>query len=152
MIEGLQRFLEIDDETKTHGRELWKVLAPRADGVIGKFYRRVQEEAINSHVTDAAIERLKVQQKRHWAELFNSQLGEADAARARRVSMRHREIDLNPMWLAAGYMMLKIEFTNVIVEADLPTATKGRLIKVLDKYIAFDLALALSTYGAVVVD
>ena len=47
---------------------------------------------------------------------------------------------------------MKIAFTEVITEAALPPIRKGRLIKTLDKYVAFDMALALSTYNAVVVD
>ena len=56
------------------------------------------------------------------------------------------------MWYVAGYMTLKISFTNVIAETALPPITKGRLIKSLDKFVAFDMALALSTYDAVVLD
>jgi hypothetical protein len=152
MIDGLLAFLEIDDETRRHGRELWTVLAPRTDRIIGDFYRRVQRAQISPHVTDEAIGRLKIQQRAHWSDLFNSRLGEEFAARVRRVSFRHREIALNPAWYVAGYMTLKIEFTKVVAEAEMPPVNKGRLMKALDKFTALDMALALSAYDAVVLD
>jgi len=49
-------------------------------------------------------------------------------------------------------MMLKIEFMNIIAETDLPPVTKGRFMKTLDKYTAFDMAIALSAYDALVLD
>lgn len=66
--------------------------------------------------------------------------------------MRHREIDLDLMWYVLGYAALKISFTEVIIDSQLPPITKGRLVKALEKYVAFDMALALSTYSAAVVD
>ena len=49
-------------------------------------------------------------------------------------------------------MVLKIEFANVIVRSDLSVLTKGLLIKTLDKYVALDMALALSTFDAAILD
>ena len=152
MIDELLRFLEIDDQTKSCGQKLWQVLAPRADAIIAEFYRKVQHGQINSHVTDAAIERLKQRQKDHWAALFASQFGDDYANSIRRVGIRHREVNLDLAWYVGGYAVIKIEFVNVIIQSDLPIATKGHLIKTLDKYVAFDMALALSSYGATIVD
>jgi len=152
MIPELLRFIEIDDETKERGHEIWRLLEPHADAIVANFYGRVKAFEISAHVTDAAIERLMVKQKQHWAALFASQF-EADYANSvRRVGIQHRDIALNPMWYVGGYMIMKIAFTEVLAEAALPPISKGRLIKALDKYVAFDMALALSTYNAIVVD
>ena len=69
-----------------------------------------------------------------------------------RVYVRHRDIELNPMWYIAGYTRLKLAFTEVIIRSDLPVVTKGHMVKTLDKYIAIDMALAMSAYDAVIVD
>jgi len=152
MIPELLRFIEIDDETKRHGQEIWLLLEPHADAIVTNFYGRVKAFEISTHVTDAAIERLMTKQKQHWASLFASQFETVYANSVRRVGIKHRDIALSPMWYVLGYMVLKIAFTEVLAEAALPPIRKGRLIKTLDKYVAFDMALALSTYNAVVVD
>jgi hypothetical protein len=112
----------------------------------------VRSCAISAHVTDAAVAVLKGKQKEQWAALFSGRFDTEYVNSVRRVGIRHRDISLNPMWYVAGYMTLKIAFTNVIAETALPPITKGRLIKTLDKFAAFDMALALSTYDAEVVD
>jgi truncated hemoglobin YjbI len=152
IIPDLVKFLDINDETKARGRELWELLDPHADRVIEDFYAKVRTFEISSHVTDEAIARLKSRQKLHWAALFGGKFDDDYFNSVRRIGIRHRDIMLNPMWYVAGYMMLKIEFTNVIADAALPPITKGRFIKALDKFAAFDMALALSTYDAAVLD
>ena len=152
MISNLLRFIEIDDETKERGHEIWQLLEPHAGAIVANFYGKVRAFEISAHVTDAAIERLKAKQKQHWASLFASQFETVYANSVRRVGIQHRDIALDPMWYVLGYMVLKIAFTEVLADAALPPIRKGRLIKALDKYVAFDMALALSTYNAVVVD
>jgi hypothetical protein len=107
---------------------------------------------VSPHVTDAVIERLKGRQKEHWTSLFEGQFDAGYINSVRHVGIRHRDVALNRMWYVAGYITLKISFTNVIAKTALPPITKGRLIKSLDKFVAFDMALALSTYDAVVLD
>ncbi len=152
MIPTIVEFLEIDDDTRARGAELWELLDPHADAAIEHFYAKVRACGISPHVPDAAVERLKVKQKQHWASLFAGQFSEDYVASVRKIGIRHRDIMLDPMWYVAGYMALKIAFTNIIAEAALPPITKGRLIRTLDKFAAFDMAVALSTYDAVVLD
>ena len=152
MIAELLRFIDIDDTTKERGPEIWQLLEPRADAIVGSFYHRVKTFDIGSEITDVAIERLKVKQKQHWAALFASQFGVEYANSVRRVGIQHRDIALSPMWYVLGYTTQKLAFIEVIADASLPPITKGRLLKALDKYIAFDMALALSAYSAALVD
>ena len=151
-ISNLVTFLEIDDETRTRGSELWDLLQPHADAVVDRFYEKVKSSAISNRVTDDVIEGLKGKQKEHWARLFTGRFDPDYVNGVRQVGIRHRDIALDPMWFVAGYMALKIAFMNVIAEAPLPPITKGRFIKMLDKYTAFDMAIALSAYNAVLVD
>lgn len=152
MISQILQFIEIDDETQARGQEIWQMVAPHSDAIVTKFYERVKAFEISAHLTDAAIQRLKVKQKQHWASLFGSRFDQLYESSVCRVGIRHRDIDLNPMWYVLGYMALKVSFTEVLIEAALPPIRKGRLVKALDKYVALDMALALSTYNAVVCD
>lgn len=152
MIDKLLGFLEIDAAAKRSGKILSDLIAPQLDGIIDRFYARVQEFDINPHVTDKAIASLKTRQKQHWIELFNSQFGEEYLRNVRRIAVRHRDIELDPMWYIAGYMRLKLAFIEVIILSNFPVETKGHLIKALDQFIAVDMALALGTYDTVVLD
>jgi hypothetical protein len=152
MISEVLRFVEIDDETRARGHEIWELVAPHAETIVASFYEKARAFDIGNHFTDATIERLKAKQMRHWASLFGSRFDQVYERSVFQVGIRHRDIALNPMWYILGYAVLKISFTEVIAEAALPPIRKGRLMKALDKYVALDMALALSTYGAVVFD
>lgn len=152
MIDRLLRFLEVDDATKASGVTLSKLLAPQLDGIIERFYSRVQEFDLNPHVNERSVASLKIKQKQHWIDLFNSQFDENYLRNTRRIAVRHRDVELNPMWYIAGYMRLKLAFIEVIIKSRLPVETKGQMIKTLDKYIAIDMALALGAYDTVVLD
>ena len=84
--------------------------------------------------------------------MFNSQFGEEYLRNVRRIAVRHRDVDLDPMWYIAGYMRIKLAFIEVIIRSKIPVETKGHLIKALDQFIAVDMALALGTYDTVVLD
>lgn len=152
MISDLLEFIDIDETTKKHGPEIWRVVDPHVDTIMANFYRRVNAFAITSRLSDITIRRLITKQKEHWAVLFDSRFDADYANGVRRIGIQHRDVSLSPMWYVLGYMILKIAFTDVIADTPLPPLQKGRLIKALDKYIAFDMAVALSTYDAAVVD
>lgn len=152
MIDKLLDFLDVDAATRRSGKLLSDLLEPQLDGIIDRFYARVQSFDINPHVTNRTIGALKISQKRHWVELFNSQFDESYLRNVRRIAVRHRDIDLDPMWYIAGYMRLKLAFIEAIIRSKFPVEVKGQLVKTLDKYIAIDMALALGTYDTVVLD
>jgi hypothetical protein len=152
MIAKLLDFLDIDDETRALAARLSDLLSPRVSDVIDDFYNKVDGAHISPHVNARTVASLKVKQKRHWMALLHSRFDEDYFDSIRRIGMRHRDIDLSPMWYVAGYMRLKLAFVEIIIRSDLPAVTKGQLIKTLDKYIAIDMALAMSTYDAVIVD
>lgn len=153
VIETLLRFLEFDDETKRLGKTLWDILAPRTDQVLDVFYQRVQRVGIEPLLSDTAIAALKIKQRAHWEALFRSDFDAEYMASVRRIGIRHRDIGLDLGSYVAAYMALKIEFTDLLVACtELPVLTRGRLIKALYRYVALDMALALSTYDAAILD
>ena len=152
MFQKMMRFLEIDAETRASAVTLSELLTPHFDTVIGEFYVAVKDFQINPHVTDESIAALKQKQKQHWLSLFHSRFDDEFFSGVSRIGVRHRDIDLNPMWYVAGYTRLKLAFIEVIIRSDLHAITKGQLVKTLDKYIAGDMALAMSAYDAVILD
>jgi len=152
VIEQLKQFLDIDDDVQKLGRDLWDVLEPSIDMVLDTFYDKMRTAGMGPHLSDAAVARLKAKQRDHWESLFRSRFDEHYTTGARRVGIRHRDVNLDIPSYVAGYAALKIEFVNIIVQANLPVLTKGLLIKTLDKYVAFDMAQALTIYEAAIVD
>lgn len=150
MIDQLLAFLEIDAETIASAETLSDLLAPRLDEIIEDFYNHMQGYEINALITADVIPSLKEKQKQHWLALFKSQFGPDYCSSVRRIAIHHRDIDLNPLWYVAGYMHLKLAYIDVIMSSDYGPVTKRKLLKTLEKYIAADMALALSAYDAVV--
>lgn len=152
MISHLLHFIEVDDDTTQHGRKIWELLEPRLHGILEKFYAKVRSFHVNNSLTEAVVGPLIAKQEQHWRALFNSQFDDGYANSVRRLGIRHREIDLDLMWYILGYATLKIAFTEVIIDSQMPPIQKGRLVKALEKYVALDMALAMSTYNATVFD
>jgi methyl-accepting chemotaxis protein len=152
VIEKLLRFLEIDEHQYKLAEALWGVLAPNADAVLDSFYHKVRQVGIEPLLTDDDVARLKERQKIHWERLFRARFDQDYLASVARIGLRHRGIGLDLGSYAAGYIGLKIEFGNVIVHSELPVVAKGLLVKTLDKFVAVDMALALSTYDAALLD
>ncbi len=149
-IDRLIEFLEIDTDTMAAAELLSDLLVPQLDDIIDGFYDRVRRYEINVLVTDDMIPRLKQKQKQHWMALFESGFGPDYCAGTRRIAIRHRDIGLDPAWYVAGYTHVKLALIEVIIRSDFAPAAKGRLVKTLEKYLAIDMALALSAYDVVV--
>ena len=101
---------------------------------------------------DATIERLKVRQKQHWRSLFSSAFDEGYARIVSMIGIKHHEIGLDSKWYIAGYAIIKAAFAEKIMEAPLPMRAKSALIVTLEKYVAIDMALALSAYSSWLID
>ena len=152
MIEEMQSLLRIDDATRMRARELWTLLMPRVDAIIEDFYAQLRSAGVHPGLTDETIARLKVQQRQHWEKLFHSSFDRDYANSLRRISIRHRDIDLSVGWYVAGYMALKSKFNTVIVASDLAPQDQLVLMDVLDRYVTIDMSLALSAFNALVID
>lgn len=152
MIERLLRYLEIDADAQASAMALSQLLAPHFDRIIDEFYATVRQFEINPQVTARVIPILKEKQKQHWLALFHSRFDDDFFASVSRIGVRHRDIGLDPMWYVAGYTRLKLAFIEVIIKSDIHIATKGQMIKTLDRYVAIDMALSFSAYDAVIVD
>jgi hypothetical protein len=152
MIEEMQSLLRIDDATRVRARELWTLLMPQVDAIIEDFYAQLRSAGVHPGLTDETIARLKVQQRQHWEKLFHSSFDRDYANSLRRISIRHRDIDLSAGWYVAGYMALKSEFNAVIATSDLAPQDQLAFMDVLDRYVTIDMSLALSAFNALLID
>lgn len=152
MIDQLLAFLEFDEEAAASAETLSNLLTPQMDDIIERFYDRLIQYDVSPALAADVIPTLKERQKQHWMALFNSEFGPDYCARARRIAIRHRDIDLNPLWYVAAYMYLKLGYIDAIMNSEYGPVTKRALLNTLEKYIAVDMALALSTYDAVVLN
>lgn len=150
MIDQLLDFLEIDADTLASGEILADLLSPQLDDIVEDFYGHMEGFDVNALVAADVMPALKQKQKQHWLALFKSGFGPDYCASARRIAIRHRDIELSPLWYIAGYTRLKLAYIEAILTSDVEPAAKRRLLRALEKYIAIDMALALSAYDAVV--
>ena len=84
--------------------------------------------------------------------LFNSDFGRDYVQSVRRIGIQHRDIALNPSWYVAGYVKLKLELMQRIAALDVSPDKKICLMLTLEKYVAIDMALALTPYDSVILD
>ena len=152
ILAQLGDFLDIDDLSRQYARVLLTLFTGCADDIVGEFYRKIQKSAIGSYITDDAIERLIPKQKAHWMALFNSDFGRDYVQSVRRIGIQHRDITLNPSWYVAGYVKLKLELMQRIAALDVSPDKKICLMLTLEKYVAIDMALALTPYDSVILD
>lgn len=151
-MQDLVRYLGIDLQTQSLARQLWRFLDEPSTEIIASFYRDTRQSGAGLLLGEPAIERLKIKQKEHWRALFNSGFDESYQRSVTMVGIKHYEIGLDPKWYIAGYALIKSRFAEKVLEAPIPTGLKSALIVTLDKYVALDTALALSTYSSWLVD
>lgn len=141
----LLKFLSIDEETRGCALKLGKILYPHLDGIVDRFYANAMTNNVNAHINPDIVRHLRVEQKNHWVRLFATAMNESYFNGVRRIIERHKAIDLDPMWYVAGYFNFKIEFTGVVVRSKLSRAELGHILLALDKYVAVDMALTMSS-------
>jgi len=151
-MDKLIRFLDIDPAARRHAAAIWSLIEHRIDHIIEVFYADVRQSDTAMALSDQTIQRLKVKQKDHWRALFESRLDLQYFNSASLIGIKHSEIGLDPKWYIAGYARIKGDFSRAILNAPLPLLTKADLVVTLDKYVALDMALAISSYTSLLVD
>lgn len=151
-MDKLIRFLDIDPTAQLHAAAIWLLIEHRLDHIIEVFYADVRQSDPALALSDETVQRLKVTQRKHWRSLFENQLDLQYFNSASLVGIRHSQIGLDPKWYIVGYARIKTDFSRVILNADLPLATKTAFLVTLDKYVALDMALAISSYTSLLLD
>jgi hypothetical protein len=146
-MEEIARYLGIDTRTQLLAERLWHLLEEPSDEIIDSFYRDTRQSAAGLLLDEPTIVRLKIKQKEHWRSLFNSEFDEQYQRSVAMIGIKHHEMGLDPKWYIAGYALMKARFAEKLLEAPVPLRMKSALIVTLEKYVAMDMALALSTYS-----
>lgn len=151
-MEHLIQFLDIGREDRDRAEKIWLLVEPRVDRILENFYVDVRRSSAAPSLSLQMVDHLKSKQKDHWRTLFGSRLDEKYFDRASFIGIKHREIGLDPKWHIAGYTKIKNEFSWIILESLRPSSENAALIATLNKYIALDMALAISSYSAELID
>jgi hypothetical protein len=139
----------VNTETIASASTISDLLAPQLDRIIADLYDRLHDHDVSPRITSAASG-AQDQTEAALARTISPQFGQEVCSHARRIALRHHEIGLGPLWYVAAYVHLKLAFIEVIMNSDLGPVTKRKLVRTLEKYVAIDMVLALSTYDAVV--
>lgn len=145
-------FLEIDQDARQFARRLWCIIEPQLGQTLDEFYQHLRQFGAGTLIPEAMVPRLKQKQHEHWKLLFTADFDHSYSNSARRVGIRHKEIELDAQWFISGYMALKFRFTSMVIHSVATPSEKGHLLRTLDKYVAVDMGLVLSTYLAGIVD
>ncbi len=151
-MEAMLRFLAIDLDSHRHAAQIWSLIEHPAAGIIENFYADVLHSNLDLRLTGRTIDHLKVKQKQHWKKLFESRFDQEYFNNASFIGIKHFEIGLDAKWYVAGYMKIKKDFSTEIFGAPLSLSSKAQLIATLDKYVALDMAMAISSYTSLLVD
>lgn len=151
-MEKLITILDIDPEAMRNAEAIWSLVEHRAVDVIGDFYASVRKSDVDLVLSDQTIECLTIEQRMHWNSLFKSRFDQKYFNSASLIGIKHREIGLDAKWYIAGYTKIKIDFSQVVLNAPLSLPVKAGFVSTLDKYVALDMALAVSSYTSWLVD
>ena len=152
MMDQLIRFFGIDLEVRRCMEEVWPLIENRIESIIGNFYDDIRRSGIDIALSDETVDRLKIKQKDHWRSLFTSCFDQKYLDSASLVGIKHFQVGVDPRWYIAGYTRIKGDMIAVVHESALAAETKSRIVQALDKYVALDMALAISSYTALLVD
>ena len=151
-MEDLIRFLAIDMMDRRNAEHFWPLVECPLGSIIDNFYADIRRSSISFLLSDQRIDQLKATQKEHWKSLFGGRFDQQYFNSASLVGIKHYELGLDPKWYIAGYAKIKSDITAIILESPLPPPAKFEFVKTLDKYVALDMAIAISSYTSLLVD
>lgn len=151
-MERMLGFLAIDPRARRDAAHIWSLVEHRTADIIEAFYADLLRSGTDLLLTAKTVDHLKRKQQEHWKTLFESRFDQTYFNRASLIGIKHYEIGLDVRWYVGGYMKIGSEFSMEILDAPVSLAVKAQLIATLDKYIALDMAMAVSAYTALLVD
>jgi hypothetical protein len=151
-METLIAVLEIDSFSRRIARAMWPLIERRATDIVEAFYDGAGRLSAGEPAPGHAIDRLKLQQSEHLRSLFESRFDEDYFRSASLLGIRHCEMGLDSKWHVVGYARMKRKLAGDILESPLPIASKKQRLGILDKYLALDMAISLSSYTCILLD
>ena len=152
-MQDIVRYLGIDTRSQMLAERLWDFLDGPSSEIIDAFYRDTRQSAAGILLDEQMIERLMSKQREHWRSLFSSGFDESYLRRASMIGIKHHDVGLDPKWYIAGYALMKARFIEqLLLQTTVPLPLKSAMIIALEKYVAVDMALALSSYSSWLVE
>lgn len=151
-MEKLIQFLDIDSDTMRRAQAIWPMIEPRTSYLIEELYVSARQFDCELALSDDTIDDLKTRQTAHWRTLFESRFDRDYINSASLIGIQHRELGIDAQWYIAGYNKVKSDLAQTILNAPLLLASKATLLATLDKYIALDMTLVVSSYTSWLVD
>ncbi|TPQ43006.1 hypothetical protein C2U70_00185 [Bradyrhizobium guangdongense] len=151
-MEALITVLDIDVRSRRMGRLIWPMIEDRSTEIVEAFYAGACHLAADPSRSLHAIDRLKACQHQHWKGLFEGRFDDAYVRSASLLGIAHCELGLDCKWHVIGYARMKSELTRDILGSSLSATSQVQLLAVLDKYLAIDMAISLSSYSCILLD
>lgn len=151
-MEALIDFLDIDSRSRRIATEIWPLIEPRMGDLIDAFYAGVGPFTVEPERTAQTVEHLKTAHTRHWKNLFESRFDEDYFRSASLIGIQHYEMGLHSKWHVVGYARMKNELSAELFRARLPRNSKAQAITTLNKYLALDMAISLSSYTCILIE
>src|SRR5262245_49417317 len=151
-MKALIDVLEIDSRSRRIARLISPLIERRATEIVEAFYAGASHSTGEPLRAMNTIDRLKACQRQHWKGLFEGRFDDAYLRSASLLGIAHCEMGIDCKWHVVGYARMKSELTSDILGSQLSMASKAKLLAVLDKYLALDLAISLSSYTCILLE
>lgn len=130
-----------------------RAIRRRMDHALDAFYRELKsrDDLARMFSSDAAMERARKAQGRHWLEAFEQGIDERFRDRAAHIGEVHAKIGLPPKWYMGSYARILDELIEELVAPGwrrwLPwKRAEARRVATLVKVSLLDIEIALSSY------
>lgn len=140
-------FARISPGDTSRLRQIWPVIEPHLNQILGRFYRHVKAQAKLAAMIGEHEARLTAAQIRHWKGLFNDGFNTAYFEQAYRIGQTHHRIGLEPQWYIAAYQFVMDEVVEIVARHHrFKTGEMAKTMTAIQKAVFLDLDVAISTY------
>ena len=147
------KFACIDRETESQLQNLWKVIEPKLEPILARFYNHLRTQPEMAAMMGDRQRNLESAQKKHWARLFKGTFDAEYTSSIDRIGRAHHRIGLEPKWYIAGYQFILSELVAIVLKMNRFSPGKAAtMITALNKAVLMDLDFALSTYQQILME
>ena len=148
-INARREFIGLGDADLRALRALRPLIESHIDPILTKFYDHVARYPGLAKLLAApgTMEHARKAQRAHWLGIFDGDLGQAYAERARRIGKVHERIGLDPRWYIGGYALALNEMAALIVRHyRWKPAQMTACLRAVNLAVLLDMDCAISVY------
>ena len=118
-LSSFLKFLQIDQETRKHLREIEPIIMRELPVILDSFYEHMKQypNLMNMFRDKDSMARARKAQGAHWQRLFSGRFDTAYMESVRAVGQRHAQLNLEPSWYIGGYSFVLTRLNAVIARA-----------------------------------